>query len=307
VDPHAERPQSTLTRVHKFELDSGAEIPDQDGRHGSYGSGMSGEAIVEDPSNPDLFYTFSGVHGRAGTWCVYRLDLRNFDPASPPSTVAVERIASVPEVVWLNGGTMLPQTRTLIMAESYQGKFVACDVDTGAISTWHQHEWLGKMTTRPPWPAANGVQYYDRSVYVTNSDRAILLRIKVDEPAGVAVEDSIEILASGVAGDDLAFDVEGSAYVATNPMQTVLKFEQVARRGARVSGEEGQRFIVLGGKDNTETTGPTAVAFGRTKDDQDKLYVVTTGGLIVPVGDGPSEARVLTVDVGIAGAVSQDS
>ena len=38
--------------------------------------------------------------------------------------------------------------------------------------------------------------------------------------------------------------------------------------------------------------------------DEKSIYVVTTGGLIAAVGDGPGPARVFRVDVGIKGDAS---
>ena len=180
------------------------------------------------------------------------------------------------------------------MAESALGQLVCCDVDTGTVNVWLDDPLLGKMTDRPPYPAANGVQYFRGRVFVTNSDRGLLLCAKVGED-GEYVPDSLAVLAEGLLGDDLAFDSEGAAYIATNPHQTVLKLAAVGE-----GASESERLIILGNKEQAETAGPTAVAFGRTERDSTALYVVTTGGLIVPVGDGPGPARVLRVDIGVS-------
>jgi hypothetical protein len=257
---------------------------------------MTGEAIVEDPrpGKSDIFYTFSGRHAQPGTWAVFELDMRSISPTSP---AIIRKIASVPHARWLNGGTFLPDTSKLLMAESALGQLVCCDVDTGIISIWCEDPLLGKFTDRPPYPAANGVQYFRKRIFITNSDRATLLCVGVAEGGGY-VPDSLTVLAEGLEGDDLAFDVEGAAYVATNPRQTVLKLKGVGD-GVR----EVERLIVLGGTEMVETAGPTAVAFGRGKGKRRAMYVVTTGGLIRPVGDGPGVARVLRVDVGVEGEV----
>jgi hypothetical protein len=107
-------------------------------------------------------------------------------------------------------------------------------------------------------------------------------------------------MAQGIAGDDLAFDEKGNAYVTTNPQQTVLRFPGIGREDAALAVD---RFMVVGSWESAETAGPTAAAFGRTEKDNTCLYVTTTGGLINPVGKGPVPARVFRVDVGVKGEV----
>jgi hypothetical protein len=54
---------------------------------------------------------------------------------------------------------MLPSTSTLLMAESFQGKLISCNVTTGNVETWLEHMLLGKVTDRPSWPGLNGLQH----------------------------------------------------------------------------------------------------------------------------------------------------
>lgn len=291
LDPNATNPQSTLKKVHAFLPED--RPADEEEHAGDYGSGMTGEALVEDLRTRDVFYTFSGRHGKSGTWAVYRLDMRNFEETS---SAKVTKIAEVSHAVWLNGATFIPGSSKLVMAESTLGQLVCCDVDTGVVSIWLENPLLGKVTDRPPWPAANGVQYFRDHVFVINSDRAVLLSAQVKKESGEYVQNRLKVLVENLAGDDLAFDVEGAAYIATNPNQTVLKFPGVGNGSL-----ESERLVVAGSRSQAETAGPTAVAFGRTNKDRQVLYVVTTGGLIAPVGDGPGPGRVFKVDVGVRG------
>lgn len=181
------------------------------------------------------------------------------------------------------------------MAESTPGQLVCCDVDTGIVSIWLDHPLLGKLTDRPPYPAANGLQYFHGRVFVTNSDGGLLVCAGVGKD-GAYIPASLSVLVEGLEGDDLAFDVDGAAYVATNPSQTVIKIEGVGK-----GVKETERQVVVGSRELAETSGPTAVAFGKVKEDRTGTYVVTTGGLIQPVGDGPGLARVLRVDIGVKG------
>lgn len=297
VDPRDNNPQSTIQEIYDFNTASEASQEEHEGA-GVYGSKYQAEAIIEHPEIADIFYAASGLHGTIGTWAVYRLDLRGFDPSHGAATTKVEKLADIPEVGWLNGATMIPQTSTLLMAESQQGKIYAFDLHTETISIWLQDEKIGKVTTRPQWPALNGLQYFRGQIFGTVSDRGTLVRMQVDED-GELKKGSLEVVAKQLTGDDLAFDCEGNAYVATNPAQTVLKFV-----GIGVEPQNEKRMRILGGLDQKETQGPTALAFGRVDSDRDCIYVTTCGGFVNPIGeDGPGEAVIVKVCVGVRGEV----
>ena len=161
---------------------------------------------------------------------------------------------------------------------------------------------LGKMTDRLPWPGVNGVQFFCGRVFMTNSDRALVLRVTVDKNTGRCVEGSLEVVAEGLTGDDLAFDVSGSMYVATNPAQTVMKLGGIglAEEAGNKKGKV-ERTTILGGEEKEETAGPTAVTFGRGEEGMKALYVVTTGGIVNPVNGKVELARVVRVDVAVKG------
>jgi hypothetical protein len=299
LNPNAEDPQSTVKKVHTFVLEGTGvdEKKEEEEGVGEYGRGMVAEAIVEDLRNKDHFYTFSGKHGQTGTWAMFKIDMRLFEQNG---TASVDKIADVPWARWLNGATFIPGTSTVVVADSLQGQLISCDVDTGDVGIWLEDPLLAKFTDRPPWPGVNGVQRYRGHIFVTSSDRALLLRAQFSEFTGEYIRDSLTVMAEGLAGDDLAFDEEGNAYVTTNPQQTVLKFPGMGVKDAKMSTE---RFIVAGGWEAAETAGPTAAAFGRTKNDNKALYVVTTGGLINPIGGAPGPARVFRVEVGVKGDI----
>jgi len=190
---------------------------------------------------------------------------------------------------------MLPSHNTLLIAESFQGQIIACHIPTQKVSTWLQHELLSKVTTRPPWPGVNGIQFFRGKIYCTNSDRGYVVRLDVDEH-GEYRERSAKVLVEDLCGDDLAFDQEGNAYIATNPQQTVMK---IARLGMEVGEREDLgRVTILGGPEVAESAGPTAVAFGRGEE-RKMLYIVTNGGMVNAVGGKVVEAKVVRVDVGI--------
>ncbi|TEY77490.1 hypothetical protein BOTCAL_0054g00190 [Botryotinia calthae] len=295
VDPRDKDPESTIQLIHDFNTTSEAPLED-DEETGIYGSKNHAEAIIEHPKIADLFYAFSGVHGKADTWAVYSLDFRGFDPSRGAATTVVEKLADIPGAGWLNGATMIPQTLTLLMAESQQCKIFAFDLQTRKVSIWIEDERLGKVTIRPPWPALNGLEYFRGQIFGTVTDRGTLVKMQVDE-TGEYKRDSLEVVVNQLIGDDFAFDCEGSAYLATNPAHTVLKFVKVG-----VEPQKEERLKILGGLDKKETAGPTALAFGRGDNDSDCIYVVTCGGVVNSIGDnGPGQALIAKVCVGVRG------
>lgn len=296
LNPHHPDPQSTIQEIHNFNTASPKDDANSQ-TDSAYGSGYVAEAIVESATTPDLFYTFAGQHGTAGTWAMYSLDLRPFDPSAsdPGTTIKVSKIAEIPSAVWLNGATLLPKYNIVLVADSVLGVLYSVDLNTSEVGLWLEDPLLGKVTSRPPWPAVNGVQYFRNQVFATNSDAGIVLRASVDEKTGGFVEGSLAVVAEGLSGDDLAYDSEGNAYIATNPNQTVVKLSGV---GVGETVKAGDWEAVVGGVDVKETAGPTAVAFGRTEEDCRSVYVVTTGGLVVAVGGELGSARVVRADVG---------
>ncbi|TGO58680.1 hypothetical protein BCON_0052g00240 [Botryotinia convoluta] len=141
---------STIQLIHGFNTSEAP--PGDDEETGIYGSKNHAEAIIEHSKIADLFYAFSGVHGKADTWAVYSLDFRGFDPSRGAATTVVEKLANIPGAGWLHGATMIPETSTLLMAESQKCKIFAFDLQTRKVSICIEDERLGKVTTRPPWP-----------------------------------------------------------------------------------------------------------------------------------------------------------
>ncbi len=296
LDPNAADPQSTIRKVHTFVAAANADGAKEE--VSVYGSGAMAMAIVEDPQKDDVFYALSGTHSVPGTWNVTEIDLRNFDAENAKKTAAVKTLCQVPEAKWLNGATMIPQISTLVMADSLNSKLYACDIRTGETSIWLEGDLLGKMTGRLAWPGVNGVQFFRNALFMTNSDRALFLRVSVDPLTSKYVPDSLKVVAKNCGGDDFTFDKDGNAYFTTHPRNTVLKLVGV---GMDQSGREVERLRVMGGSGLAKTAGPTAAAFGRTAVDRGSLYVTTDGGFVAPVGDGPGLARVIQVEVGIEG------
>ncbi|TPG16446.1 hypothetical protein EAH87_14555 [Sphingomonas koreensis] len=193
--------------------------------------------------------------------------------------------ADLADALFLNGMTPL-EDGALLAADSILGCLWRIDPRTGAHERWFADRRLGKVTSFPLMPGANGLKIHSGYVYVTNTDRAELLRIPI---AGDGTAGALEVVAEGLRGDDLAFDAEGAAYVATHIHNGVLRLSP-----------DGTRRDVAGPLQGMP--GSTAVAFGRGDGDRSDVYVTTTGGLIGPYEGVARTAKLVRLSVGVAGA-----
>jgi hypothetical protein len=135
-------------------------------------------------------------------------------------------------------------------------------------------------------PGVNGLKIHGDVLHVTNSDRALLTRIRLtaeDRPAGRRRPSSRTCSAT----------TSPSPRPGTSswpPIRSTAWCASLRRGRSRCSGGREQGL-----------TGPTAVAFGRGPS-SGWLYAVTTGGVFAPPPGGPVPAEVVRLRVGVAGA-----
>jgi hypothetical protein len=208
-----------------------------------------------------------------------------------PTVFRIGRDGAVAEVVrpsgaaFLNGFAHLRGDRYLL-ADSARGMIWLVDAGRGTAEPWMEHPSMARRAPESQNPGVNGLKIHGDVLHVTNSDRALVTRIRLtaeDRPAG-APEGFIEDMLC----DDLAFSVAGDLYMATHPLNSVVRISP------------SRDIAVLGGREQG-LTGPTAVAFGRGPA-AGWLYAVTTGGVFAPPPGGPVPAEVVRLQVGAAGA-----
>ena len=143
-----------------------------------------------------------------------------------------------------------------------------------------RHDLLGKIFPDPMMPGVNGIALGDDALWLTNTDRAVVLRagLGADGPDG-----SVDVAAEHLRGDDIALDEDGSVYITTHIHNTLVRLDPDGRRVALAGPEQGMH-------------GATACAFGVGTDDT-ALFVTTTGGIVMPVDDVPREAKLVRLDV----------
>ena len=216
---------------------------------------------------PDTFAVvagnWSGFAGVPGSFGVWRVDLRTGTPQ-------VSIIAAIPEALSLNGATLIPNTNTVLVADSAPGLVWAVNANTGSASVAIEDEMFGSATSLGL--GINGIKTrQDASglnLHFTNSARGIYGTILINSngsSAGAVQE--LATLPSGVQYDDFALDSNGNAFIATHP-NTVY---QVSLTG------EQTLFSNF-----TSMVQPTSASFGgQYSSEADTLYVVTsetTGG-----------------------------
>lgn len=197
---------------------------------------------------------------------------------------AVTLLATMPEAIFLNGLTPLSPS-TYLMADSYRGAIWHLNLADRSVGLWLEHPLLARRSEDREFPAVNGLKIFGQTLYASNTERMQLIQIPI-QPNGQPGEP--EIFFEPVNLDDFAFDREGNLYGTTHIYNSVVKITPDRRITIIAEAEQGM-------------AGSTALAFGGGADDHTSLYVVTNGGLSFPLPSGLESARVVRLDIGIAG------
>lgn len=189
-----------------------------------------------------------------------------------------EHFAALPAEV-LPNGIARDSAGRLYIADSGMGGIWKVDPESRDATRWYQGDLLKRRPYIGVYPPANGIQFWNGSLYAANSDRALIVRIPVQEElAGEAV-----VFAEGVGGDDFAIDEDGTLYVTTHPYNSVIRVDRDGVRTVVASVEQGM-------------VGPTAAAFAR-RGGEWRLFVVTDGGLFSPLPDRPLRPAVVELNL----------
>ncbi|WP_354642044.1 SMP-30/gluconolactonase/LRE family protein [Kitasatospora camelliae] len=169
---------------------------------------------------------------------VYRLDCDG----------TLTRIAQLPPDGLPNGLALDEEAGVLYSADSAQGVVRRIPLDGGEPTVWAS----GTLLEPTAFIGANGIKVHHHAVWVSNTDRGLLLRIPVRHdgtagPIGTAVEDL-----GGI--DDFTFTGEHQ--------DTVLAALNLSNQVAYVNVRDGSRTIVLTADDGL--TSPTSVAVHRS-------------------------------------------
>jgi sugar lactone lactonase YvrE len=179
----------------------------------------------------------------------------------------------------------------------------------GAAEVWVRDPLLTGIGLfgNPPM-GANGIAYYHGDLYVTNTDKGLVVRIPVEKDGSAGaperwkqLEDVPESPLAGTAfpimPDGLALDVHGNLYL------TILTRNAVVR----LMGDTGaqQSIAVLASPGPVPSAlfdMPASLAFGTGAGEQQNLFVTNLGWMVrfFPTGKWPGAALV-KVDAGAPG------
>ena len=113
----------------------------------------------------------------------------------------------------------------------------------------------------------NGLKLLDNYIYYSSTTRMEFCRVRVNQDATAAGD--YEVIASGFLPDNLDVATDGTAYIATDPQNSVVRITPY-----------GQISLVAGGQLSTLMPGATSC---RLSADGKILYVGTSGGQVAPV------------------------
>ncbi|KAI1176955.1 hypothetical protein F4777DRAFT_544073 [Nemania sp. FL0916] len=243
---------------------------------------------ITETNTPDTFIVASGRYSDigkqiAGTQAVWEISLREYERGRAPS---VRKIVAIPSAGFLNSLASLPlPARDAVLAtDSARGLLYRIDTRTGAYDVAlnvSETQFLPTATGAGGQLdssfAANGIKVRDGHVYWSNSNRLAIFRTALDAqgyPAANAPVETVATIPTASFVDDFTFDAEGGIWAATNFDNDVYTIQEDRKPKAE---------IAVGGAQQLTVPGDSAVAFGRTAEDDYILYASTFGGAAVPI------------------------
>ncbi|KAK8230553.1 hypothetical protein HDK90DRAFT_417636 [Phyllosticta capitalensis] len=216
----------------------------------------------------DVFAVFRGNFSMEvtewvpGTFSIWKVQFTS-DGQSQSS-----QITEIPEAGGLNGITTLnPKSGILLVADSVNGVVWRVGADTGDRVVALKDETMAPLGNSSTPIGVNGIKVKNGYVYYSNTNKQLLCRVAINSDSGMATG-PFEILATSFIADDFAVTVDGYIYAAGNAANDVKKYHV-----------NGTWESITGGQD---LVGPTSVAFGRSFEDSDTLYITKkkTPGLV---------------------------
>lgn len=219
-----------------------------------------------------------------GSYSVFLLALSNW---RPPRIVAS---FAIPGSSLLDGLTTLPLSpQHLLIADAALGVVWRLNILTGAVDQPISDPLFTKNAGNPV-PALNGIHALGEYLYFSNSNKALLGRIRITAD-GSPVGEPAKVL---------AYDLAGATYDDFNilPDRTVFIASVTGNSINRIT-PDGSQKVVVGSANDTQIDHPTAVAFAKKSGSRRIIYVTTAGFL--PGYGGVGGGQVLKVDLGRRG------
>jgi hypothetical protein len=140
----------------------------------------------------------------------------------------------------------------------------------------------------------NGLKYQNGYLYYTNTGTSSYCRVPIYSNATASGKP--ELIVQVMKGDDLILDEPGVAYIG-----------QQANFLSRVTLNGTQEVVAGTTNSSSSLLGPTAIAWGRTILDKNKLYITTNGGQSAVSVQIPGAQGLSEVDLGTTSQPSSTS
>jgi sugar lactone lactonase YvrE len=198
------------------------------------------------------------------SFSIWRIDL-----SCKEEDAKVKKMADIPSVAMVNGMAAL-NDHTLLLADTWTGNIVSFDIKTRKSELVLEHPTLLPNFNASLPLGVNGLKVHGEYVYYTNTVQRLIGRVRIHSSTGKAAG-PFTTIASGKnisVPDDLVVADDGSVFVSgpvAAPMGDTLQ---------HISLDGRVRTVAEGGV----VAGTTAPAFGRTKKDENVIYLSTMGG-----------------------------
>ncbi|MCJ1395533.1 hypothetical protein MMC18_008419 [Xylographa bjoerkii] len=197
---------------------------------------------------------------------------------------AVTLLANLTEVGLPDGiATLDNEIGLVLLADAAKGIVWRVDTTTGNYSIAIQDELFTTNNQLIPL-GVDGIHILNNHLYFTNFGNNVFGRVAIS--ANGSATGPLEIVANMTIPDDFAIAEDGTAYIAGD--NTLYRFSQ-----------DGAVDILVGGPNKFVLEGCTSAQLGRTRMDQDVLYIGTNGGLLAPVDGQIHGGQLLAVNVGL--------
>lgn len=217
-----------------------------------------------------------------GSWSTWKVKMTG-------NKATVTLITKLSKAAFLNGMGSFDAgaSKGLLITDSVVGGIWAVDLATGANSLALQDDTMLSPAGATFAVGIDGFRIKGNYLYYTVFAGGILRRIQVEFPsatdlaAGTATLKQIavdELANTGGSFDDLDVAADGTAYVVTNPENTVVKIAAAGGKPTLVAGNIGS--LALAGASSALLSKVTP----------NVLYITTSGGVAAPVNGTLSEA-----------------
>jgi hypothetical protein len=212
--------------------------------------------LVTLPSGPTGIAELGSI-GQQNTWSIYRVNVQY----GTTTNASFQQIVDIDSALLLNGLCVLSYEQgTLLSVDSMLGQIFKINIHTKQVELWYENDLLKKRSHDILMPGINGIRRcsVDGYLYLTNTDRAIILRLAID-PFDYRPQGQLETLVRNIVCDDFTIDRMGTIYATTHVHNSLMRLTPV---------KDGEYL-----KEDIATladglAGSTSCVFGRTYQDR---------------------------------------